>query len=117
MQSNWRNFNAYYNTFYNAKESYNAGLKKNLGQPRDYNPLQPIRIHEKPVNAGVQEFDKAIEKGADVLRKYEDSKWVDDALELIGKSYYFKQEYFSADQKFKELFVTSNNPKLEQEAL
>ncbi|MEX0845076.1 MAG: tetratricopeptide repeat protein [Balneolaceae bacterium] len=117
MQSNWRDFNAYYNTYYNAKKSYNSGLKKNLNQVRQYNPLQPIRIHEKPVNAGAQDFDKAIQKGADVLRRYEDTKWVDDALALIGKSYYFKQEYFSADQKFKELYLTTQNPSLQQQSI
>lgn len=117
FQSRWTNFNAYYNTYYNAKQSYQAGLKKNLDQPRDYNPLQPIRVHPKPVNAGAQDFDKAIQKGADILRRYEDSKWVDDAIGLIGKSYYFRQEYFSADQKFKELFVTTKNAELQQESI
>lgn len=117
LQSNWRNFNAYYNTYYNAKQSYKAGLKKNLNQPRDYNPLQPIRIHKKPVNAGGQDFEKAIEKGAVILRKYHESKWVDNALGLIGKSYYFRQEYFSADQKFKELYVTTDKPEMKQHSV
>lgn len=117
FQSNWRNFNAYYNTYYNAKQSYQTGLQKNLNQPREYNPLQPIRIHPKPVNAGAQDFDKAIQKGADVLRRYEDTKWVDNAIGLIGKSYYFRQEYFSADQKFKELFITSSNPDMQQQSI
>jgi tetratricopeptide (TPR) repeat protein len=117
LRSNWRNFNAYYNTYYNAKKSYEAGLKKNLGQNRDYNPLQPIRIHLKPVNAGAQDFDKAIQKGADVLRRYDDTKWVDNAIALIGKSYYFRQEYFSADQKFNELLLTTENPEMQQEAI
>lgn len=117
FQSNWRNFNAYYNTYYNAKQSYQTGLQKNLNQPREYNPLQPIRIHPKPVNAGAQDFDKAIQKGADVLRRYENSKWVDNAIALIGKSYYFRQEYFSADQKFKELFITSSNPDMLQQSI
>lgn len=117
FQSNWKNFNAYYNTYYNAKQSYHSGLQKNLNQPREYNPLQPIRIHPKPVNAGSQDFEKAIQKGADVLRRYEDTKWVDDAIGLIGRSYYFRQEYFSADQKFKELFITSNNPIMKQKSI
>lgn len=117
LQSNWRNFNAYYNTYYNAKKSYNSGLKKNLSQNRQYNPLQPIRIHPVPINAGAEDFDKAIEKGADVLRRYEDTKWVDDALSLIGRSYYYKQEYFSADQKFKELMATTENPRLQQKSI
>ncbi|MEQ9035483.1 MAG: tetratricopeptide repeat protein [Gracilimonas sp.] len=117
FQSKWKNFNAYYNTYYNAQKSYQSGLQKNLGQQREYNPLQPIRIHPKPVNAGAQDFDKAIQKGADVLRRYEETKWVDDAIGLIGKSYYFRQEYFSADQKFKELFVTTQNPDMQQKSI
>ena len=117
FQSNWKNFNAYYNTYYNAKKNYKTGLQKNLNQNREYNPLQPIRIHPKPVNAGAGDFDKAIQKGADVLRRYEDTKWVDDAIGLIGKSYYFRQEYFSADQKFKELFVTTESKELQQNSI
>ncbi|MDR9418875.1 tetratricopeptide repeat protein [Gracilimonas sp.] len=117
FQSNWRNFNAYYNTFYNAEKSFEAGLQKNLQQSREYNPLQPIRIHPKPINAGAQDFEKAIQKSADILRKHEESKWVDDALFLIGKSYYYREEYFSADQKFRELFITTDEPEMEQKSI
>jgi tetratricopeptide (TPR) repeat protein len=117
FNSNWKNFNAYYNTYYNAKKNYNLGLQKNLNQNREYNPLQPIRIHPRPVNAGAGDFEKAIQKGADVLRRYEDTKWVDNAIGLIGKSYYFRQEYFSADQKFKELFVTTESKELQQQSI
>lgn len=117
FKSGWTNFNAYYNTYYNAQQSYESGLNQNLNQPRDYNPLQPIRVHPKPVNAGAQDFEKAIQKGADILRRYEDSKWVDNAIGLIGKSYYYRQEYFSADQKFKELFVTTQDEELQQESI
>lgn len=113
LKSNWRNFNAYYNTFYNAQKSYEAGLKKNQAQRREYNPLQPIRIHPVPVNAGAQDFDEAIQKSADILRRHSDSKWVDDAIYLIGKSYYYRQDYFSADQKFKELYITTDEPKMQ----
>lgn len=117
LKSNWANFNAYYNTFYNAKKSYSLGVEKNLGQAREYNPLNPIRIYPEPLNAGTQEFDSAIEKSADILRKHEDTKWVDDALFLIGRSYYFKKDYFSADQKFQELYVTTKNTDLKQKAI
>ncbi|MFP8487758.1 tetratricopeptide repeat protein [Gracilimonas sp. Q87] len=117
LRSNWKNFNAYYNTFYNAKKSYKAGLEKNVSQPRDYNPLIPIRIHEQPVNAGYQEFERAIQKSADILRKHRESKWVDDALFLIGRSYYYQQEFYSADQKFDELYLTTQEQKLQKEAV
>ncbi|MBO6620444.1 MAG: hypothetical protein JJ892_10145 [Balneola sp.] len=117
LKSRWGNFTAYYNTYYNAKKSYNAGLQKVLDSKVTYNAQQPIRIHEVPINAGVQDFDKAIEKGAEILRKHEDSKWVDNSLNLIGKSYYFKKEYFSADQKFQEIALTANDESLIQESI
>ncbi|MAB67045.1 MAG: hypothetical protein CL662_09400 [Bacteroidetes bacterium] len=117
MKSRWGNFTAYYNTYYNAKKSYNDGLKKVLDSKITYNPQQPIRIHEVPINAGTQDFDKAIEKGAEILRKHNESKWVDNSLNLIGKSYYFKKEYFSADQKFQEISLTTNDESLIQESI
>jgi tetratricopeptide (TPR) repeat protein len=117
LKSSWKNFNAYYNTYYNAQRSYSIGLDKNLSQSRDYNPLQPIRVHERPVNAGAQDFENAIQKGANILRRHDESKWVDDALGLIGKSYYFRQDYFSAEQKFRELYITTNATEMRQEAV
>ncbi|MFY0683967.1 MAG: hypothetical protein JXR20_05390 [Balneola sp.] len=117
LKTRWGNFTAYYNTYYNAKKSYNSGLDKVLNAEASYNPQQPIRIHEVPVNAGAQDFDKAIEKGAEILRKHEDSKWVDNSLSLIGKSYFFKQEYFSADQKFQELALSTKDESLIEESI
>lgn len=117
LRSSWKNFNAYYNTFYNAQKSYESGLNKNVSQPRDYNPLVPIRIHQPPVNAGYQDFESAIQKSAGILRNHQESKWVDDALFLIGRSYYYQQEYYSADQKFDELSLTTNNPELSKRSV
>ncbi len=117
LKSRWGNFTAYYNTYYNAKKSYGAGLKKVLEADQNYNPQQPIRVHETPINAGTQDFDKAIDKGAEILRKHGDTKWVDNSLLLIGKSYFFKKEYFSADQKFEELLVQTDDETLIQESI
>lgn len=117
FKAGFKNFNAYYNTYYNAKKNYEVGLDKSLTQKRRYNTLQPIRIYEEPLGAGAPEFLNAIEKGADVLRKYKETKWVDNALEIIGKSYYFRKEYFSAIQKFDELYISSSDEKLRQNSV
>lgn len=114
FKGGWKDFKAYYNTFYNAKQNYEIGLNKNLNQNIVYNPELPIRILEKPLTGGTQEFDNAIDKSADILRKHNESKWVDDAIEIIGKSYFFKQDYFSADQKFIELYNTSQSEEKKQ---
>ncbi|MFV1883547.1 MAG: hypothetical protein ACMZ7B_03580 [Balneola sp.] len=117
FKSNFRDFNAYYNTFYNAKKSFNQGQKRSEEQARKYNTLQPIRIHETPLGAGAGDFQNAIDKGADILRKYDETKWVDDALEIIGKSYFYRKEYFSADEKFDELYISSENEVMKQRAV
>ena len=43
-------------------------------------------------------FEKATQKSADVIREHPDSKWVDDALLLIGKSHFYQQNYVGAAQ-------------------
>lgn len=117
VKSSWTNFRAYYNTYYNAKKNFREGYRKVSQQKLNLNPEQPIRIHPQPVKAGDEEFTKAIDKGATILRKFPDSKWVDDALALIGKSYFFKEEYFSADQKFQELYRTTEDPEMRHRAV
>jgi len=117
MKNSLTNFSAYYNTFYNANQSFDTGLRKQEVQQRNYNPERPIRIHPEPVNAGNEDFQVAIEKSADVIRKFGESKWVDDAVELIGKSYYYRKEFFSADQKFQELYQAAEDPEVKQRAV
>ena len=103
LQQGWKNFTAYYNTFYNTKQAFDEGLELNQGQQLDINPDQPIRIHPSPTEAGREEFERAIEKGASILRDHADSKYLSKAVSLIGQSYFYRQEYFSALEKFREL--------------
>ena len=105
MGKRYDNFTAYYNTFYNARKQYNAGIEaleraseENIDRNRYLQVfVQPDRV------ANQQNFDDAIIKSADVLRENPSSKWVDDALILIGKSYYYLQNYVGAEQKFQEV--------------
>jgi len=117
LKSSWNDFTAYYNTFYNARQNFEAGYKKVKDQTVEINPEQPIRIHRTPVNVGKENFEKSINRGAKILRDHDNSKWVDDALLLIGKSYFYRQEYFSADQKFSELFANTQKPAMKQRAV
>lgn len=114
LKNSWGNFKAYYNTYYNAKEGFNAGLNKVQEQPFTIDPSEPVRIHHAPVQAGGSDFQEAIEKGAKVLRNHSDTKWVDDAILLIGKSYYYRLEFHSALQKFEELRDATSSPEMKQ---
>lgn len=103
VKQNWNNFKAYYNTHYNAKKFFEEGVEKNREQVADINPLYPVPVHAEPNRAGTAEFDKAIEGGAKILRDHNNSDFVEPAIAIIGKSYYYKGEYFSALEKFQEL--------------
>lgn len=117
LKNSWGNFRAYYNTYYNAEKNFNTGLKKVQDQPQQIDPARTVRIHPAPVQAGNSDFQKAIDKGAKILRKFPGSKWTDDALLLIGKSYYYRQEFYPARQKFEELYNATSSPEMKQLAI
>lgn len=114
VKNSWNNFRGYYNTFYNAKKSYKSGLNQVQNQPVTLDPDQIVRVHPQPAPAGASDFRKAIEKGARLLRKFPESKWTDDALLLIGKSYYYQEEFYPALQKFEELYELTQDGKMKE---
>ncbi len=116
LQQPWTDFNAYFNTFYNAEKYYKEGLSLNERQVAEINPKIPISIYQSPTQAGRQEFAKAIEMGAKILRDYRGSRYVEPAIFLIGRSYFYRSEYFSSLEKFQELQLQSTGFK-EQEAV
>lgn len=117
LKNSWNNFRAYYNTFHNAKEYYKAGLDKVKSQPRELEPESPVRVHIPPVKAADEDFQSAISKGARILRKFPDSKWADNALLLIGKSYYYRMEFHPALEKFEELYRLTGSDQMRHEAI
>ena len=97
------NFTAYYNTFYNAKKAYRAGLETLEREDTPVDRDAYLSVFVTPDRAGAEGFDDAVQKSADVLRDHDASKWADDALLLIGKSYFYLQNYVGAEQKFQEV--------------
>ena len=116
LEQPWLNFNAYFNTYYNAKEFFNDGLEANESQTPEVNPQQPLEVYLPPTNAGLQKFLFAIETGASILRDHPDSKYVEPAIAIIGKSYFYRSENFAALEKFQELQELTTG-KTEQEAV
>ncbi|KPL09928.1 hypothetical protein AMJ71_05060 [candidate division TA06 bacterium SM1_40] len=85
---------AYYNTFYNAKASYTQGMRLKEQSP------------EGKLSPGAKNhFDKAIEKCAKVIELYPGSRWVDEAVLLMGKCFFEEEEYLKALRKFEEVTI------------
>jgi len=111
----YSNFTAYYNTFYNAERQFEAGYDNldRFGDQVDRQRYLPLFVKTTGTSAS-REFEQTVLKSADILREHPDSKWVDDALMLIGKSYFYQENYVGAIQKFSE--VVDQNTGLRDEA-
>jgi outer membrane protein OmpA-like peptidoglycan-associated protein/TolA-binding protein len=92
---------AYYNTFYNAKAAYADGLKL---------------VEANNAAAAKPEFEAAIKKSAAVIKNYSKSRWVDDALFLVGECYYQLGEYPKAIVKFENLEAAFPNSSFRDDA-
>ena len=99
-------FTAYYNTFHNATEAFEKGLKSVNQSESEISRARYISVFpEVQASSGQSSFEKAIQKSAEVLREHPNSRWVDDALLLIGRSRYYQQNYVGAAQKFREVIA------------
>lgn len=116
LEQPWKNFNAYFNTYYNAKQYYEDGLDQNQRQIPEVNPEVPLQVFPPPTNAGQDDFNMAIETGATILREHPESKYVEPAISIIGKSYFYRRENFAALEKFQEMQTVSSGRE-EQDAI
>jgi tetratricopeptide (TPR) repeat protein len=85
----------YFNTFFNAKKAFNSAEKARKGSRRS--------------TAGQNDYKKAIEKALKVAENYPNSKYYDDAVYVLGVSYYYTQQYSKAERRFRE--ILANYPK------
>jgi len=92
----------YFNTYYNAKKYYKDAVKEN--------------IDNESGQVKTQNYNKSINSAARVLEYYPDSKYVDDALLIMCKSYYAIQSYPKAKRKCEELIANYPDSKLVYEA-
>ncbi|MBD3298924.1 MAG: tetratricopeptide repeat protein [candidate division Zixibacteria bacterium] len=95
----------YFNTFYHAKQYYGQGEKMRK-QARGQSAIGPGKTH----------YLDAIEKANKVVEEHPDSKYHDDALFMIGMSYFHIQNFTKSEAAFRELLVTHPESKFIEEA-
>lgn len=84
----------YFNTFHNIRKNFYTAEKTRTEDGRDV-----------ARGAETKQYTDAIEKAARILERHPNSSWVDDALYIIGASYYYLEDYDKAARKFKELLA------------
>lgn len=103
--SGFENVTTYFNAYYNASRLFNEAEKEVLdaqfqstGQEVNRNtPPKPI-----PTTA-TQKFNAVIDKCSQILTFHDKSAYADDALFLIGKSYFYLNDPLRAERKFGEM--------------
>ncbi|MBN1561295.1 tetratricopeptide repeat protein [candidate division KSB1 bacterium] len=108
---------AYYNTFHNARKFYkqaeNERKKREKTQVVELSPEEEEQL-KKMGQSGVdtksrasqqemQNYQQAIERASRVLEYYPESRWVDDALLLLGRCFYYRRDFKKAMRKFDEI--------------
>lgn len=96
---------AYYNTFYNAKATFEKAEEE-----------RKKKLTTSLSTPQVQYYDKAIKKAFKVLENYPTSKYVDDALMILGQSFFYQNKYLKAKRKFEELLANFPNSDFALEA-
>ncbi|RPI18054.1 MAG: hypothetical protein EHM58_06945 [Ignavibacteriae bacterium] len=98
------NFGTYFNTFYNAKENYEEAYEDyELRVLPKYNEqIDSIYQHIPLSQESIDKFTKAIEKASKVIQYHKSSAFMDQAVLLIAKAYFYLGDYLKAERKFSE---------------
>ena len=104
---------AYLNTYYNAENAFREG---NIAHQKILKQF-PDSIIVAPPAASIPRYDRAIEKSIKVIDVHsKKKKWHDNALFLMGKSYFHKKEMPQAIRRFREMIETFPTSPLVPEA-
>ncbi len=99
----------YYNTFYNALKRYEEAERKR----RD----AETRSSRQSKHAYMALYMSVIRKASIVLDRHPESKWMDDSLLIIGKAFYWREQYDESLLKFQELQENFPQSELIEESL
>ena len=108
----WDNFTTYFNLYFNTASLFEDAENEILTQKRDLFSNEPLVISG---NARTS-LTKVIEKSSKLLKFYSNSSYVDEALMMLGKSFFYQSDYQKSKRKFEELLATNPDDEVVTEA-
>lgn len=108
VKRTFHNITAHYNGYFNAKQRVdNTEMQNNKAFRDKYEDILPVfkleRDDDPTTKTGKtsnQSLDDAIKKASFVIQRHERSKWIDDCYFEMGRSYFYKKDYFTAAETF-----------------
>jgi tetratricopeptide (TPR) repeat protein len=120
ISSTYDNTVSYFNVYYNASRIFNEAedeIRTAAITNRVKESASPAATPQIQIQGSTkQKFGQVIDKCSYILAFYSSSSLVDDALMLIGKSFYYQMEYIKSERKFEELIAKYPNSSLVLEA-
>jgi len=117
----YQNLVARDNPYFNAREKLKESVKAlNASHLDDHTKVLDVYAYgtEKDSKGMLPQMDEIYKKCSNVIQRRPLSKWIDDTYMLIGKSHFFKRDYFAALEVFQ--YVSSKykdkNPVIAKEA-
>jgi len=123
----YHNLTSHYNVYWNGMDNIRQGIKEfESGVKDNYALIIPVYNFGDKVSAGkmsqyadisIKKASKAINKHSMIFNRKEYVKWIDDAYFLIGKSYFYKQDYPMARRTFEFVIKTYNVNEIKYDAM
>lgn len=104
----WDDFTTYFNLYYNTTELFEKAEEEIKAQKQDLFSTEQLQI---PATAN-QTLIKVIEKASDLLQFSSETAYVDDALMILGKAFYYQKNFQKSKRKFQELLATQKETDL-----
>jgi len=113
------NFGTYFNTFFNAKENYEEAYEDYETRVLSTYSERLDSIYATPnlSQEAKDKFNKSIEKASKVIQYHKSSAFMDQAVLLIGKCYFYLGDYVKAERKFSEFVSKLSKSPFIDEAL
>ncbi|HLA69202.1 MAG TPA: outer membrane protein assembly factor BamD [Bacteroidota bacterium] len=116
ISDGYQNTVAYFNSYYNARRAFDDA-EAEIAAADQLSGIRGFTDKPQPLpNTTRPRLTIVIDKCSNILQFYPSSALVDDALMLIGKSYYYQGDYLKAERKFTEFFSVYPNSPLNFEA-
>lgn len=123
----YHNLTAHYNVYWNGMDNLRSGKKEFENSLKDnYTTVLPVYYYGEKGSGGkmgqyseiaMKKSIKTIQKHSMVFNRKEYNRWIDDSYFLMGKAYFYKQDYPMARRTFEFVIKTYNNSDLKWEAL
>jgi tetratricopeptide (TPR) repeat protein len=127
LSRTYHNLTAHYNVYWNGMDNLRQGKKEFDASLKDnFALVLPVYNYGEKTGAGkmgqysetaIKKATKTIQKHSMVFNNKEYNNWIDDSYLLMGKAYFYKQDYPMARRTFEFVIKTYNKNDIKYEAM